>query len=198
LNRQFLFRGDNVGQAKSVAAAKRAKTMNRHLKIDSRETFVAPSTEDIFDEKFWLRLDLVCNALDNMQAREYVDARCICFEKPLLESGTMGTGANVDVIVPHMTTSYTDGGAAEEGGGVPMCTLRNFPHLIDHCIEWSRAQFEDLFVTPAQEAAQFLEGSDAYIAKLKSSTLVSKNGPPLLRQHSRGHTSHSYIDTRLF
>lgn len=27
-----------------------------------------------------------------------------------------------------------------------MCTLRNFPHITDHCIEWSRDQFEYLFV----------------------------------------------------
>jgi ubiquitin-activating enzyme E1 len=145
--------------------------MNRHINIDSRQTFVAPSTEDIFDEPFWMGLDIVCNALDNMQAREYVDARCVCFEKPLLESGTMGTGANVDVVVPHMTASYTDGGKAEEGGGVPMCTLRNFPHLIDHCIEWARAQFEDLFVSPAQDADQFLEDSKGYICKQRAQTL---------------------------
>jgi|EP01046_Picozoa_sp_COSAG06_P005956 ubiquitin-activating enzyme E1 len=171
LNRQFLFREDNVGQQKSEAAAARAHVMNKHINIKAMGTLVAPNTEDVFDESFWGGLDLVCNALDNMQAREYVDGRCVVFEKPLLESGTMGTGANVDVVVPHMTQSYTDGGAAEEGGGVPMCTLRNFPHLIDHCIEWARAQFEDVFVSPAQEAAQFLEDSEAYIAKEKSKTL---------------------------
>lgn len=26
-----------------------------------------------------------------------------------------------------------------------MCTLRNFPHFPEHCIEWARAQFSDLF-----------------------------------------------------
>ena len=117
----------------------------------------------------------MCNALDNMAAREYVDGRCVVFEKPLLESGTMGTGANVDVVVPHVTQSYTDGGAAEEGGGVPMCTLRNFPHLIDHCIEWARAQFEDVFVSPAQDAQQFLEGPEDYIAKEKVSFLLKNS-----------------------
>ena len=29
-----------------------------------------------------------------------------------------------------------------------MCTLRNFPSTIVHCIEWARGAFEDLFVTP--------------------------------------------------
>ena len=175
LNRQFLFRSDNVGQQKSEAAAARASKMNAHINIEAMGTLVAPHTEDTFTETFWTELDLVTNALDNMQAREYVDGRCVVFEKPLMESGTMGTGANVDVVVPHVTQSYTDGGAAEEGGGVPMCTLRNFPHLIDHCIEWSRAQFEDVFASPAEDAQQFLEGAEGYIAKQKAKTLDLNN-----------------------
>jgi ubiquitin-activating enzyme E1 len=111
--------------------------------------------------------DLVCNALDNMKARFYVDEKCCFYELPLLESGTMGTGANVDVVVPHVTKSYADGGQADEGGGVPMCTLRNFPHLIDHCIEWARAQFTEQFVAPFQDAAKFMEDPAAYIKSIK-------------------------------
>ena len=160
---QFLFREDNVGKPKSEAAAARALTMNPSLNIEAKQDLVANTTEHIFDTDFWNGLDLVCNALDNMKARLYVDAQCIFYEKPLLESGTMGTGANVDIVVPHMTRSYADGGAADEGGGVPMCTLRNFPHLIDHCIEWARAKFEDLFADPAQKAAKVI-GCDDLIA----------------------------------
>lgn len=117
LNRQFLFRSENVGQFKSQAAAGRASLMNPAIRIDAKQDLVADNTEHIFDDNFWASQDLVCNALDNMKARFYVDNRCVFFEKPLLESGTMGTGANVDVVVPHMTLSYTDGGQADEGGG---------------------------------------------------------------------------------
>ena len=77
----------------------------------------------------------------------------------------MGTGANVDIVVPHMTRSYADGGAADEGGGVPMCTLRNFPHLIDHCIEWARAKFE-VFDWPsllADESSSLINRSSSLI-----------------------------------
>ena len=171
LNRQFLFRSENVGQPKSTAATGRATSMNPAIKIDAKQDLVASTTEHIFHDDFWSEQDLICNALDNMQARFYVDGRCVFFEKPLLESGTMGTGANVDVVIPHLTLSYADGGQADEGGGVPMCTLRNFPHLIDHCIEWARAQFEDLFVTPAQAAEKFLQDPAAYIKKVRAETL---------------------------
>ena len=44
-----------------------------------------------------------------------------------------------------------------------MCTLRNFPHLIDHCIEWARAKFTDLFVSPAAQLQQFLEDPQGFV-----------------------------------
>lgn len=176
LSRQFLFREDNVGQNKSTAAAGRASKMNPTINIDARTDLVAPETEHVFNDEFWEGLDFVCNALDNMKARFYVDGKCVFYEKPLLESGTMGTGANVDVIVPHKTRSYADGGQADERGGIPMCTLRNFPHLIDHCIEWSRAKFEDLFASPAQQAQVFLDDPSAFIEKLRAETLGQHEG----------------------
>ena len=58
-----------------------------------------------------------------------------------------------------------------------MCTLRNFPHLIEHCLEWSRSMFADLFVSPAQLAAQFLSDSDEFLKKERASTLDLPAGP---------------------
>lgn len=37
------------------------------------------------------------NALDNVEARLYVDSKCVNFAKPLLESGTLGTKGNTQV-----------------------------------------------------------------------------------------------------
>ena len=49
-----------------------------------------------------------------------------------------------------------------------MCTLRNFPTLLDHCVEWSRAQFTDLFVEPMKRTKMFSDNPDAYLKKLES------------------------------
>lgn len=40
------------------------------------------------------------NALDNVNARLYVDARCVYFCKPLLESGTLGPKCNTQMVIP--------------------------------------------------------------------------------------------------
>ena len=75
-------------------------------------------------------MDFITNALDNVKARRYVDGRCVFFEKPLLESGTLGVKCNSMVILPFLTESYSDGPDEDPNvGAVPMCTLRNFPSL---------------------------------------------------------------------
>lgn len=30
-----------------------------------------------------------------------------------------------------------------------MCTMRSFPYLIDHCIEWARTKFYEIFANPS-------------------------------------------------
>ncbi len=36
---------------------------------------MSPATESVYDDAFWEGLDGVVNALDNVKARQYVDAR---------------------------------------------------------------------------------------------------------------------------
>jgi len=166
LNRQFLFREDNIGKPKSTAAGMRVKTMNKDIKVDARQEFVGEVTEHVFHDDFWEGLDVVCNALDNIPARLYVDEKCALFGKCLMDAGTRGTSGNVDIIVPRVTRTYGEGGAADETGGIPMCTLRNFPYIFDHCVEWARAQFNDLFVQPILMSQQLRESPEKFKEKL--------------------------------
>lgn len=126
LNRQFLFRKSNVGQSKSKVACEIAKEMNSALNVTDYQTRVGSDTESVFHDRFWDRLDFVVNAVDNIHARTYVDQRCVWYNKPLLESGTLGTKANTQMIIPFKTQSYSDSTDPPETA-VPMCTLRNFP-----------------------------------------------------------------------
>lgn len=103
LNRQFLFRQVNVGSSKSECACAIAKDMNQSLQVKDYMTRVGPDTEAIFNDKFWSGIDFVVNAVDNIHARLYMDGRCVWYEKPLLESGTLGTKANSQMIMPHVT-----------------------------------------------------------------------------------------------
>ncbi|KAK4217768.1 hypothetical protein QBC37DRAFT_32189 [Rhypophila decipiens] len=157
LNRQFLFRPKDVGQMKSDCAAHAVQAMNPDLKghIVTLKERVSPETEHVFNEDFWKSLDGVTNALDNVEARAYVDRRCVFFHLPLLESGTLGTKGNTQVVLPRITESYSSSQDPPEQS-FPMCTLRSFPNRIEHTIAWARELFETSFVKSAETANLYL------------------------------------------
>lgn len=170
LNRQFLFRPADVGKLKSDAAAKAVQAMNPDLngKIVHMQDKVGPETEHIFNEKFWENLDAVTNALDNVEARTYVDRRCVFFRKPLLDSGTLGTKGNTQVVIPHITESYSSSQDPPEKS-FPMCTLRSFPNRIEHTIAWAREMFDSFFVKGPEVVNLYLTQPDYLGASLKQS-----------------------------
>ncbi|KAL4075784.1 hypothetical protein J3A83DRAFT_4356971 [Scleroderma citrinum] len=157
LNRQFLFRPKDLGKFKSEVAAAAVADMNPALKghILCKQEPVGQSTENVFNDDFFAGLDGVTNALDNVAARQYMDQRCVLYEKPLLESGTMGTKGNVQVVIPHLTESYSSSQDPPEKQTLS-CTVKNFPNAITHTIEWSRQEFDALFVKPIESVNQYL------------------------------------------
>lgn len=155
LNRQFLFRPHDVNNSKSRTAAKAIKVMNRDVNITHHENRVGAESEQIYNEDFYDNLDGVANALDNVDARLFVDRKCVLYRKPLIDSGTLGTLGNVQVIVPHLTESYSSSVDPPEQS-VPVCTLRHFPSAIEHTLQWARDRFEGFFTNDILDAVKFL------------------------------------------
>uniref|UniRef100_A0A671RCP9 E1 ubiquitin-activating enzyme n=1 Tax=Sinocyclocheilus anshuiensis TaxID=1608454 RepID=A0A671RCP9_9TELE len=155
LNRQFLFRPWDVTKMKSETAAAAVKQMNPSIRITGHQNRVGPDTEKIYDDDFFESLDGVTNALDNVDARMYMDRRCVYYCKPLLESGTLGTKGNVQVVIPFLTESYSSSQDPPEKS-IPICTLKNFPNAIEHTLQWARDEFEGLFKQPAENALQYM------------------------------------------
>ena len=133
--------------------------MNPACPVAARLDRVGPETENVFDDAFWEGLSGVCNALDNVQARLYVDQRCIYYQRPLLESGTLGAKGNVQVVVPRLTESYGSSRDPPERS-IPVCTLKNFPNEIAHTIQWSRDLFEGAFRQSAEDVNAYLSQPD--------------------------------------
>jgi ubiquitin-activating enzyme E1 len=168
LNRQFLFRPKDVGHLKSDTAAAAVTQMNPDLegKIISRQDRVGQDTEHIYDEEFFNDLNVITNALDNVEARTYMDRRCVLFRKPLLESGTLGTKGNTQVVIPDLTESYSSSQDPPEKS-IPICTLKNFPNAIEHTIQWARDLFEGLFKQEPDNTNQYLTQPDFVDALIK-------------------------------
>ncbi|XP_063225748.1 ubiquitin-like modifier-activating enzyme 1 [Bacillus rossius redtenbacheri] len=155
LNRQFLFRHSDIQRPKSQVAAKVVRRMNPEVNVEAHENRVGPETENVYDDKFFEVLDGVANALDNVNARIYMDRRCVYYRKPLLESGTLGTKGNTQVVVPFLTESYSSSQDPPEKS-IPICTLKNFPNAIEHTLQWARDSFEGLFKQAAENAKQYI------------------------------------------
>ncbi|OCL05995.1 E1 ubiquitin activating enzyme [Glonium stellatum] len=170
LNRQFLFRPKDVGKLKSECAAEAVQAMNPDLKgkILTLQDKVGPDTEHVFNENFWEELDAITNALDNVEARTYVDRRCVFFRKPLLDSGTLGTKGNTQVVLPSITESYSSSQDPPEQS-FPMCTLRSFPNRIEHTIAWAKDLFHSFFVGPPEVVNLYLTQPNYLQSALKQS-----------------------------
>ncbi|KAK2492276.1 hypothetical protein MC885_019356 [Smutsia gigantea] len=144
LNRQFLFRPYHIQKPKSYTAAEATLKINPQLKIDAHLNKVCPATEAVYNDEFYTKQDIIITALDNVEARRYVDSRCLANLRPLLDSGTMGTKGHTEVIVPHLTESYSSHRDPPEEE-IPFCTLKSFPAAIEHTIQWARDKFESSF-----------------------------------------------------
>lgn len=159
LNRQFLFRPWDVQKPKSIAAAAAIKEMNPRVNVIAQENRVGTETENVYTDDFFKDLDGVANALDNVESRIYMDRRCVFFQKPLLESGTLGTKGNTQVVIPKLTESYSSSQDPPEKS-IPICTLKNFPNQIEHTLQWARDLFEGTYTQAPLNGKQYLEDVD--------------------------------------
>lgn len=178
LNRQFLFRTWDINKHKAVTAVAAVQAMNPDAKYKSMELRVGQETENIYNDAFFERLDGVANALDNVEARTYMDRRCVYYNKPLLESGTLGTKGNTQVVIPKVTESYSSSQDPPEKS-IPICTLKNFPNAIEHTLQWARDMFEGQFTQAPLTASQYVEEP-----QFKEKTLALPGAQPLDTLHT--------------
>jgi ubiquitin-activating enzyme E1 len=174
LNRQFLFRNKDIGSCKSVVASKAISVMNSDINIEAHQNRVGSETEHVYSNKFFEEIDGVLNALDNVDARLYMDNQCVNHKKHLLESGTLGTKGNTQVIIPDVTESYGSSRDPPEES-IPVCTIKNFPNEIAHTIQWTRDQFEGLFNQDPKNALEYIRNPEK-IKCLPPSDIINMAG----------------------
>ncbi|CAF1494731.1 unnamed protein product, partial [Didymodactylos carnosus] len=104
---------------------------------------------------------------------QYVARRCIDYRKPLVDSGTLGTKASVQVVVPFLTESYSPKKDLPEQL-IPMCTLKHFPYLIEHTIEWARDLFDGLFTNPIKLAKEYQKDPKLVVERIKKLKMAQK------------------------
>ena len=77
----------------------------------------------------------------------------------MLESGTLGTKGNTQIVIPNVTENY---GATRDPPekSIPVCTLKNFPNQIQHTLQWARDYFEGEFKQSGEDVNSYLSNPD--------------------------------------
>ncbi|KAI5955543.1 UBA2 [Candida theae] len=154
LNRQFLFRKTDIDKSKSLTVAKAVEAFNY---LGAR---LVPLHGNIMDTKqfpleWWQQFDYIYNALDNIEARSYVNSMCLLLKTPFMESGTEGYNGHVSPILPYNSACF-DCQTHVPPKTYPVCTIRSTPSLPVHCITWAKEfLFYQLF--DEQESSSFTD-----------------------------------------
>jgi ubiquitin-activating enzyme E1 len=152
LNRQFLFHMNDIKEnlSKSFCARRESMKINKDMRIQSYQLLVNNDTRNIFDDEFIDKQNILISAVDNIEARKFIDNLSTFYNKIFIDSGTEGTKANSDIYYPNESICLNDL-EFNEKEEIPMCTLKLFPTKIEHCIEFSKSSFIDLFEQPIND-----------------------------------------------
>ncbi|KAG7280589.1 hypothetical protein CRUP_028315 [Coryphaenoides rupestris] len=126
--------GGHITRHKSTVAAEAVLEINPGMNITAHQNRLDVGSESVYDRRFFRVLDGVT---------------------PMLEGGTQGSKGHTLVVVPHLTESYGPQGASADDA-IPLCTLKNFPHRIEHTLQWARDHFEGLFKQVPENVNLFL------------------------------------------
>jgi molybdopterin/thiamine biosynthesis adenylyltransferase len=141
LNRQILFAGAQLGEAKAKVAAERLKEINPNINIKGYHTSL-----ERLNPAIYRAVDLVIGGLDSVNARLNLNAQCIRFKKPLVDGGVSGYHGHIYTVFPYknaciecypMTTSESDEMAA--------CTVVGVPRKRVHCVFKADMAFKEQF-----------------------------------------------------
>eukprot|EP00371_Babesia_bovis_P000623 XP_001609270.1 ubiquitin-activating enzyme [Babesia bovis T2Bo] len=139
LNRQFLYRAEDVGRYKAEVARDALLKWVPKCKV----------TAEVCDVLKWRPIDLskydvVLNALDNIRARSHINYCCMRAGIPLIEAGSTGYNGQVYPIVHGITACY-DCHEKPRNKDIPVCSVRQIPEKAEHCVAWARQLYELIF-----------------------------------------------------
>ena len=108
LSRQLLFRDHDVGEFKSVAARAAMMRFSPECQVEAHTSHVGEEEDRPFDDDFWSSgCNVVLNALDNVEARLFVDSQCVTHGLGLIDAGTLGPKGNVQVKTAKLARAFS-------------------------------------------------------------------------------------------
>lgn len=146
LNRQFLFRMQDVGQPKATVAARKIMQRVRGVAVTPHFCRIEEKGED-----FYRQFAIVVLGLDSLEARSWMNSMLCSFLeyepdgsvdmatiKPIVDGGTEGFKGHARVILPGVTPCFhCTLWLFPPQTTFPLCTLAETPRSPVHCIEYA-------------------------------------------------------------
>jgi molybdopterin/thiamine biosynthesis adenylyltransferase len=99
LHRQILYSPNNIGSPKAEVAAEQLRRHNPLVQVETASEKLGASNA----EKLLKDVDVVVDALDNMQSRHAVNRACLKLHVPYVFGAAVGFEGNVSVFYPPKT-----------------------------------------------------------------------------------------------
>eukprot|EP00871_Galdieria_phlegrea_P002978 jgi/Galph1/3681/GphlegSOOS_G2351.1 len=145
LNRQFLFRQEDIGKSKAEVAARfiTRRITGIHIKGHYANIYDQP-------REFYKQFNLVVAGLDSIDARRWLNAVLVELVQteedgsvdlstviPLIDGGTEGFKGQARVIIPKISACFECNlDLFPPQVSYPLCTIANTPRLPEHCVEY--------------------------------------------------------------
>nr|MDO8135711.1 ThiF family adenylyltransferase [Candidatus Njordarchaeum guaymaensis] len=98
LNRQFLFREQDVGKPKVDVAGKYLSELNPDVKIRVYNDDIRAVPREVYSS-----CNVIVDSLDTFEDRRWLNSICVDTKKPLVHGGMYGWFGNVQVVIPFKT-----------------------------------------------------------------------------------------------
>lgn len=96
LNRQLLYREEDIGKEKCLVAAQRLSNLNSSIKIKPVfERITSDNVKDIIEGS-----NVVVDGMDNYETRFILNSACVAQERPFVHGGVDGFAGEVTTIIP--------------------------------------------------------------------------------------------------
>lgn len=146
LNRQFLFKDEDIGKSKARTAV---DYLNRWCSVKGfKATKLFAHCENLLNLKpdFYKSFDFVISGLDAIEPRRFVNRTLIQLTResnfeicvPFIDGGTEGLNGHVKTIVPGITACWecSIDTLPQQQIQYPLCTLANNPRNLEHVVEY--------------------------------------------------------------
>jgi molybdopterin/thiamine biosynthesis adenylyltransferase len=143
LNRQMLFREEDIGKLKSEITKLRLKELfNPNIIIDSYSTLIQDLPQKILE-----KADIIAGCVDNFLARQYLNSIAIELNKPFVDSATDGYFGQIRYIKKGKTACLACDNPLppdETRTLTAPCTLVGKPRIREHCAWKALYDFNEL------------------------------------------------------